>query len=569
MLFACIHVPDFPVQASLCAAPAAGISFRANLIAVLDGPESLLKVFSCNEQARRAGIAVGMTKIQAEACPGVTLRKRIVEQEEAAQAALLECAYSFSPRVESTCQGSIIVDLSGAERLLGSRQEIGQKLATRAAAHGFTGNVGIAANTDTALHAARGFTGITVIAAGEEAQRLAGLPVEVLEPSPEMLDTLESWGIRDFQALAALPAVPLTQRLGQPGLHLQRLARGEVRRELVPAESPPSFQETAELEEAVDLLEPLGFILNRLLDELLERLRTRSLATDQVHVDLELEVHADRQLQAENPPDATVIAVAPLHQRVLKLPVPTQDAKLLLKLLQLDLAAHPPQAPVKKITVEAFPARVRPAQAGLFQPLAPEPAKLEVTLARLRAAVGEKDEQARQRVGFPMVMDSHRPDSFQVLLLSAESNPAGSKSKSHHETTCCLPAPQLVMRWFRPPLAAWVECNTTSTTETTTPESQNQAFWGPRARRHGEIKLTEQSRGAVPTTVIFNGVKAFVIQASGPWRGSGAWWDHAGQWQREEWDVHLRFINCNDAFGLYRIFRDLQSEQWFVEGMYD
>jgi protein ImuB len=528
MLFCCIHVPDFPVQAALRAEPAAGFSFRDNSIAVLDGPESLLKIFSCNERARRAGIAIGMTKIQAEACPGVSLHKRIVEREEEAQSTLLECAYSFSPRVESTCAG-------------GSQQVIGQKLAARAATHDFTVNVGIAANADTALHAARGFTGITVIAAGEEAQRLAGLQVEVLEPSPEMLDTLESWGIRNFQALAALPAVPLTQRLGQPGLHLQRLARGEVRRELVPAESPPAFQETAELEEAVDLLEPLGFILNRLLDELLERLQSRSLATDQVNVDLELEVHADRQLLAKNPADATVIAVAPLHQRVLKLPVPTQDAKVLLKLLQLDLAAYPPQAPVKKITLEAFPARVRPAQAGLFQPLAPEPAKLEVTLARLRAAVGEKDEQARQRVGFPMVMDSHRPGSFQVLLLSAEANPAGSKSRSssHRELTCCLPAPQLVLRWFRPPLAAWVECSPTA------------PGW------------------AQPTAIIFSGVKAFVVQASGPWRGSGAWWDHAGQWQREEWDVHLRFINCNEAFGLYRIFRDLQSQQWFVEGMYD
>src|SRR5215472_12500589 len=340
MLFGCIHVPDFPVQASLRAEVATGISFQLDPIAVLDGPESLLKVFACNARARTAGIALGMTKIQAEACPGVALRKRTVEQEEEAQAALLECARSFSPRVESTCSGSVIVDLTGAERLLGSQREIGQQLATRAAACGFAANIGIAANADTALHAARGFAGITVIAPGEEAQRLAGLPVEVLEPSPEILDTLESWGIRNFQSLAALPAVPLTQRLGQPGLHLQRLARGEVQRELVPASPPPLFQE-AELEEAIDLLEPLGFILNRLLDELLDRLRARSLATDQVHVDLELEVHADRQLQAENPPESTTIPTLPLHQRVLKLPVPTQDAKVLLKLLQLDLAAHP------------------------------------------------------------------------------------------------------------------------------------------------------------------------------------------------------------------------------------
>src|SRR5215472_5235413 len=175
MLFGCIHTPDFPVQASLRTEVATEISFQLDPIAVLDGPESLLKVVACNERARNAGIALGMTKIQAEACPGVVLRKRIIDQEEAAQAALLDCACSFSPRVESTCAGSVIVDLTGAERLLGPRQEIGRQLTVRAAEHGFTVNVGLAANADTALYAARGFAGITVISAGEEAGRLAGL----------------------------------------------------------------------------------------------------------------------------------------------------------------------------------------------------------------------------------------------------------------------------------------------------------------------------------------------------------------------------------------------------------
>ena len=67
-------------------------------------------------------------------------------------------------------------------------------------------------------------------------------------------------------------------------------------------------------------------------------------------------------------------------------------------------------------------------------------------------------------------------------------------------------------------------------------------------------------------SVIFNGVRAKVLQVCGPWRSSGSWWDQAGQWQREEWDVAL---NLNSASGLYRIFRDVHSGQWFVEGMYD
>jgi protein ImuB len=572
MLFACLHLPDFPVQASLRAGTSgrdpstslrispfdslrpgsagsdarksAQISFKEDSIAVLDGPESLLKVFACNDQARRAGIAIGMTKLQAETCPAIVLLKRIAEDEETAQAVLLECAYDFSPRVESTCSGTAIIDLTGAGRLFGPPQAMAQHLAARAEACGFMVNVGIAGNPDASLHAARGFSGVTVIAEGEEAQRLASLPVEVLQPSPEMLDTLDSWGIRTFKALAALPSIPLTQRLGQPGLHLQQLAQGAVRRELVLAELATSFLESVELEEAVDLLEPLGFVLNRLLGELITRLQTRSLATDHVQVDLELEIHPDRQMHTELPSgrENSGNADTSVHQRALKLPVPTQDSKVLLKLLQLDLAVHPPPAPVKKIMVEVFPARVRLTQAGLFQPLAPEPAKLEITLARLRAVVGEQEEGAQARVGFPLVLDSHRPDSFQVLTSSAE-EAGNSKEREthggHKGIDENLPAPQLVLRWFRPPLAAQVECGSADKTS---------CSWGK------------------PGAVVFNGVKAKVVQACGPWRSSGSWWDQAGQWQREEWDVAL---NLNGASGLYRIFRDVQSGEWFVEGMYD
>jgi protein ImuB len=308
---------------------------------------------------------------------------RITDGERFAHAALLDCAYSFSPRVESTAQDTVIADLTGTERLLGVSQAIGRQMADRCCASGFDVNIGIATNPDTALCAARGLAGTTVIPSGEEGKRLGSLPIKVLQPAPETLDVLDAWGICDFKSFAALPSVPLTQRLGQYGLHLQLLAQGAVRRELVPAEQAPSFLESTDLEEAVALLEPLSFVLNRLLEQLMERLRARSLATDHVELELLLEIHSDRDVRTMLSADP----VTALHRCTVKLPVPTQDAKVLLKLMQLDLAAHSPQAPVKKIKIEAVPARIRPTQAGLFQPLAPEPAKLEITLARLRGVV--------------------------------------------------------------------------------------------------------------------------------------------------------------------------------------
>jgi protein ImuB len=517
MSFGCVHVPDFAVQAVLRLDRA--VSFTNDAVAVLDGPESLLKVFCSNQAARTAGVDSGMTKLQAEACPGIVLRRRSREQETASHRALLDCGYGFSPRIESTGPGSVVLDLTGTERLLGSQEKIAKHLAEKAESCGFQVNVALAQNPDTAVYAARGFPGTSVIAAGEEAVRLGCLPIEVLQPSAEVLDTLDSWGIRDLKSLAGLPVIPLAQRLGQYGLQLQQLARGEVVRNLVPAQPDASFEENIELEEPLELLEPLAFVLNRLLEQVMARLMARALATDHLAVTLELEIHSDRQLKKTS---STTTEADEKFQRTLNIPVATQDTKLLLKLLQLDLAAHPPHAPVKKIRVQALPAQLRTGQAGLFQPQAPEPAQLEITMARLRAVVGEKDEEGRSLVGFARVLDTHKPDSFEVMACSAP--PATAKQNSPS-------SPKLALRRFRPPLAARVEMKSNA-----------------------------------PFLITFAGMKARVTHAGGPWRNSGAWWDENREWQRDEWDVE---VQTRSGIAVYRMFRDLRSGQWFVEGLYD
>ncbi len=547
-------------------------SFSQYQIAVLDGPANQMKVFACNEPARQAGIEIGMTKIQAEALPSVALRKRVLDHEFVAHAALLECGGKLSPRMESTCPGTVIIDLTGTERLLGPKKQIAEKLRDAAQDSGLSANVALASNADTALYAAIGVQGVTVIHDGEEAQRLGDLPVGLFQVAGVQLDRLQitnhqsgrlhsrnksstnqpdiayimdalsGWGIRDFKSLAALPSVALTQRLGQYGLHLQRLAKGEVQRELVPYVEASSFQQSMELEECIDLLEPLGFVLGDLLERILLQLINRSLATDRIQVDLDLEIHSDCQLQLAQQQSAPL---APTYQRVLKLPVPTQDAKIILKLLELDLAGKPPHAPVKKVSVETFPARVKFGQTGLFQPVAPEPAKLELTLARLRSVVndkvlGDKDEQGRSLVGFPVILDSNRPDSVDVrtaMPASKAKKPGPAKNKSI--------VPRHAMRVLRPP---------------------------------AEVKVG--LRAHVPATISFGDVRSKVMQVSGPWRTSGSWWDRNQAWNREEWDVEVQWQDGHAGFrqadvrqagvrqAIFRIFRDAASDRWYVEGIY-
>ena len=302
-MFACIFVPNFPVAAVFRAEP----ELRARAVAIFEGKPPLEKVFAVNESAGRMGIAPGMTKAQAELCSELTLRPRSLLQESVAHAALLDCAQSFSPRVEDAAADTAIVDLEGMESLFGSLPKIARSLFRRAADLGLDANVAVASNLDAAVLAARGFSGVTVIPLGQEAESLGSLPVEVLfagrdeeereerrrkkeqEKSVYLLATLERWGIRDLRSLAALPEIALSERLGQEGLRLQQLARGAASRTLVPVEAPAVFEEAIELEYPIVLLEPLAFLLNRLLEQICARLASRALNTQELRLTLELE----------------------------------------------------------------------------------------------------------------------------------------------------------------------------------------------------------------------------------------------------------------------------------------
>src|SRR5580700_6670515 len=304
-MFACIFVPNFPVAAVFRAEP----ELRARAVAIFEGKPPLEKVFAVNESAGRAGIAPGMTKAQAELCSDVTLRPRSLLQESVAHAALLDCAQSFSPRVEDAAVDTVLVDLEGMESLFGSLPKIAHNLFRRAADLGLDGNVAVASNPDAAALAARGFSGVTVIPSGQEAESLGSLLVEVLfgdlieskkqegkqkedergKKSECLLATLERWGIRDLRSLAALPEIALSERLGQEGLRLQKLARGAASRTLVPIEAPAVFEEAIELEFPIVLLEPLAFLLNRLLDQICARLSARALHTQELRLTVELQ----------------------------------------------------------------------------------------------------------------------------------------------------------------------------------------------------------------------------------------------------------------------------------------
>src|SRR5271156_4818309 len=218
MAFAAIHVANFMVQAVLRAEVDLRdeAESRDRAVALVDGTAPLIHVVAANEAAWRAGIQLGMAQTQAQLCV-VEIRRRSRAQEKAAHAALLDLGWSMSPRVEDHAQDTILADLAGLHSLFGAEENIAREFARRAAELRLRVHVAVSANLEVAVHAARGFAGITVIPEGEEARYLSGLPVQALAPSAEALQTLQRWGIRTCAALAALPVLELSERLGQEG----------------------------------------------------------------------------------------------------------------------------------------------------------------------------------------------------------------------------------------------------------------------------------------------------------------------------------------------------------------
>jgi len=117
--YACLVTKEFPLQALLRFRP----ELRRKPVAVLDGEPPFEQVCSLNSPALTLGMATGMTKLEMEMFPAAVVLARSRAQELAARAALLECAGTFSPRVEDQSNDSCficVIDITGTETLLGS-----------------------------------------------------------------------------------------------------------------------------------------------------------------------------------------------------------------------------------------------------------------------------------------------------------------------------------------------------------------------------------------------------------------------------------------------------------------
>ena len=514
-LYFCLRVPEFAAQALLRLRPVE----RTMPIAVVDGAPPLETVCAANSRARRLGVKRGMSRAELDSFSGLRVLRRSPAEEQSACAALHELAVTFTPRFQDMTlrnrvandgndqDGSLLLafDMTGTERVSGSPNASARELLRSARDLGFQVRVGASENLHTAVCMARSSQkAVCVLEAGMEEKFLARLPLDALSPGEVEAETLALWGIRTVGELARLPEIAVVARLGESGRMLHQLARGRHVHLLVPEEPAFVLTEHVAFDTAIDHLDSLLFVLGPMLRQLLVRAGLRSLALASVTVSLGLED-------------------APKHSRTVKPALPLFDHALLLKLLQLDLQAHAPSAGVLTISLSAEPGPRAEIQSGLFTPQTPEPARLEVTLARLSALVGEG------RVGRARLLDTHAPEGFRMERFSVID--ARSRPLPHAPGTS---RNGIALRRLRP-----------------------------------RVLIASHRDGDTPKSFYLQGVQYRVRHAHGPWRSSGQWWTPQ-VWSREEWDIEAEVDTEADGFALLcLVTHDLLRREWQLEGLYD
>src|SRR5947207_6418744 len=268
----------------------------------------------------------------------------------------------------------------------------------------------------------------------------------------EILRILHKWGIHTLGQLAALDKEELRNRLGADAVRLWQRANGTATRLLKFVQPPEAFDESFEFDHEIETAEPLLFMLRRFLEQLAVRLSAIYLVAQELTLRISFSNSRQVRLGTDSSDwrnESAVVATTTrtdkkTYERVFKIPQPINDVDLLFRMLQTPLEDFKSEHPIVAVALTAQPIRPASQQFGLFETTLRNPQQLYETLARLSALLGS------DRVGSPVLEETHRPDSFrmepfgwrqndEIRMSNDEENPTGESRY------------RIALRRFRPP----------------------------------------------------------------------------------------------------------------------
>lgn len=334
---------------------------------------------------------------------------------------LVSIAHEFAYSIQTLDDG-ILFDVSGLERLMGTRAQVSQKILEKLKEYAVSGGIAVAETIETAILLARQNKGLSHAAAvPENFQKLllCDLPID-----GDTLDIFADLGLRRVEDLRRIKHDELVRRYGKQFQGVIDMLEQKGGRIIEPNIKENRVSWAYDLDFPVEDFEQLIFIANHGLDKLLAEIEHHGYSTEQLNIYIGLKKRPERVYE-------------------IKTSFPTLEKNFWLKLINLRIALDPPEAGIVSVKITSYFSRPRPAQAGLYAVSRPDPESLLLTVNKLKKLVGEEN------VGVPALVDQRLNKEFR---LDAESIPAG-KERVEIKTDKAI----IAFSYFTPPVEAEVK----------------------------------------------------------------------------------------------------------------
>ncbi|MBS1139746.1 MAG: hypothetical protein H6R13_1199 [Proteobacteria bacterium] len=411
MLWLALHFPLLPLEA---------LPLRQSPSAVV----ARGRIQVGDSEATAAGVSAGQKLSTALGLqPGLAVFERDETREIKALESLACWAGRFTPTVSLAPPDVLLLEIGGCLRLFGGVQVIVEAVLAGCAEQSYSTNWTVALTPLGASWLARGGCAGIYIETSDMQTALAALPCAIHGWSDEVVDRLESFGLKRLADLRKLPGAGLRRRIGNRPMDDLLRAWGDLPDPQKPYVFPESFAIDLELPARVEHAEALAFAGQRLFASLAGWLYGRQLLLRRCTLHLKY----DDEMQT------------PL---VLSFAEPSADEGRFMRLLREHLARLQLKAPVEALRLQANELLDKPgASTHLFEQ-APDGEGALACLERLRARLGEGAVLALSQTA------DYRPECA-TLQHEVDTNAAYSFppafSISQHRPLWLLPRPQALV----------------------------------------------------------------------------------------------------------------------------
>jgi DNA polymerase-4 len=510
---AAIYIPDFQIETL----------FREN-ISLVSKPVVLtrhgrMEIISERAEKASAGrIEKNLTIAQGRSlCQNLVVLPRDIEKEKLLSKGVLQSLQKIAPHIEEESPGIYFLDTSGLALLYKSEKTLAKKIIDSMRTLLLPVKIGIAKNKFIARVAAEisERSGFTIITAGAEERFLKNLPTVYLDVAEETRARLADLGIKTIGEASEFNMNEFALRFGREGDTLSLHSKGDDHTILDPDHPVDSLSDKIALSYSIDNVDAIISHVEKLIEKLLDRIRSRGYAADSASIDLKLD---DRSKES------------------------------------IEIRLDKPSSTIDKFTRQIrFKLEKIKLSSGVTE--------IAVALQNVCAQISEQLELPhRTKVERSNVLDGKNlidiPD-FKKLCLPVQSD-------------SFLPEREFALSPTQPNVANKSAGRQTGSDSKANIVAKSESGWKHPYSLHiiSGLRLLQPQReirmisnGDLPQTVIIDNIAQKIAKKIGPWRISGGWWEDC--FDRMYYEIET----TNGK--LLLVYHDQISSRWFMHGVFD